>query len=601
MRKEAEAAGEVIAWLDAASQREDAATAQDRARLHELRVGLAERAQARERRILAATGADVPRDALEAGAGGDDEEGRGWHIPQALPAAAVEGGAVSWTLRGFPFLEGLAPAAVMLRGGAAAWQEIAHVHARIQRGGCAYVPVMTDCCTWRPPTAPGEGGGLAAAGVVEGELVHVSLWAVPFLLPPPAPMVGGLGATRQAGSRPTQAQAGASPGEVGEVGDVGCEGGGGGEQGGELSSGSGTPVDSSCVWQALGGAGFAAHPGLRLYHSLYPPGTAESTWVNAPRGQGGGGRTTLENKVLLFRVPLGPGKADAGLLGELLQQAGEHRARAVIFLGTDDGPIPAHLAAARPASTAGRGSLPAFCLQASQGAMLQDGAWVQAELCSDEAAISAALRALDSPDDEVRGAACAALQGLACTLAPGADDAHVVHGRLTHLPALTRGHTMVVPALAGRARADASPHVRRCAVEAVGAVAAAGDALAMRACSAALKDTHWLVAESAGAALAKLVRKGERAALLAQRRLESSGALAVALQREAELSGALTRLVKENLDVEEARLRSFDLEWLVDAVSGRCSSWPQARFDPIGGASSACVCSGVGVSACVWV
>ena len=31
MRKEAEAAGEVIAWLDAASQREDAATAQDRA------------------------------------------------------------------------------------------------------------------------------------------------------------------------------------------------------------------------------------------------------------------------------------------------------------------------------------------------------------------------------------------------------------------------------------------------------------------------------------------------------------------------------------------------------------------------------------------
>ena len=351
MRKEAEAAGEVIAWLDAASQREDAATAQDRARLHELRVGLAERAQARERRILAATGADVPLDALEAGAGGDDEEGRGWHIPQALPAAAVEGGAVSWTLRGFPFLEGLAPAAVMLRGGAAAWQEIAHVHARIQRGGCAYVPVMTDCCTWRPPTAPGEGGGLAAAGVVEGELVHVSLWAVPFLLPPPAPMVGGLGATRQAGSRPTQAQAGASPGEVGEVGEVGGEGGGGGgggEQGGELSSGSGTPVDSSCVWQALGGAGFAAHPGLRLYHSLYPPGTAESTWVNAPRGQGGGGRTTLENKVLVFRVPLGPGKADAGLIGELLLQAGEHRARAVIFLGTDDGPIPALLAGRSP-------------------------------------------------------------------------------------------------------------------------------------------------------------------------------------------------------------------------------------------------------------
>ena len=46
---------------------------------------------------------------------------------------------------------------------------------------------------------------------------------------------------------------------------------------------------------------------------------------------------------------------------------------------------------------------------------------------------------------------------------------------------------------------DTSKHVRRCAVEALGNIAMAGDEMALQACSDALKDSHWLVAEAAGA------------------------------------------------------------------------------------------------------
>jgi hypothetical protein len=47
--------------------------------------------------------------------------------------------------------------------------------------------------------------------------------------------------------------------------------------------------------------------------------------------------------------------------------------------------------------------------------------------------------------------------------------------------------------------------------------------------------------------------------------------------REAELTSALTRLIKDNLDCKEARMRTFDLRWLVDVQTGRCSSWQRLR------------------------
>jgi len=46
------------------------------------------------------------------------------------------------------------------------------------------------------------------------------------------------------------------------------------------------------------------------------------------------------------------------------------------------------------------------------------------------------------------------------------------------------------------------------------------------------------------------------------------------------LTGALTRLIKDNIDCEIARLRTFDVCWLVDLSTGLCQSWPLEKFIP---------------------
>ena len=49
-------------------------------------------------------------------------------------------------------------------------------------------------------------------------------------------------------------------------------------------------------------------------------------------------------------------------------------------------------------------------------------------------------------------------------------------------------------------------------------------------------------------------------------------------QRQQAAEAALHDVILENIDLEAARLRTFDLEWVVDPLTGRGSSWPGDRF-----------------------
>jgi hypothetical protein len=226
--------------------------------------------------------------------------------------------------------------------------------------------------------------------------------------------------------------------------------------------------------------------------------------------------------------------------------------------------------------------VPTFCFTAEEGAALEDGSWIVAEMTNDEANVSTALRALKSSDYRVRAAACLALKTLALTLAPSQQQgkAEMVTGRLTSMPLLSRGHIKVVPVMAGLLVKDDDPYVRMCAAEALGTIAAPGDALALDACQRAIKDRAWMVAEAATTALAKLVNKGEQTVtLMAERELASRKTREAAATQET-LMGTLTRLIKDNIDCEIARLRTFDLCWLVDLSTGLCHSWPLEKFSP---------------------
>jgi len=120
----------------------------------------------------------------------------------------------------------------------------------------------------------------------------------------------------------------------------------------------------------------------------------------------------------------------------------------------------------------------------------------------------------------------------------------------------------------------------RCeAVKALGIVAACGDEFARDAAERALEDGSRFVREAASMAVVKLTRTAE---MVKQAREEEAMAKerrkdALATQRK--LTNLLTGLIKNNTDLELARLKSFDLAWTVNAETGRGASWPQEKFE----------------------
>ena len=86
----------------------------------------------------------------------------------------------------------------------------------------------------------------------------------------------------------------------------------------------------------------------------------------------------------------------------------------------------------RGEQVASASTVPALCFAAEQAHLLEDGSWMEAELSSDEVPVGAALRALKSSHERVRGASCQALKSLALTMSPH-DDGSVVAGRLTQV------------------------------------------------------------------------------------------------------------------------------------------------------------------------
>jgi hypothetical protein len=277
------------------------------------------------------------------GGDGAEEEAQASSVPACqlcVPEEACEHGAVSWTLRSFPELETLAPSSHMVCGGPAALAELTRLWARVSPGGRPYVPLLAECSTWHPPMQIGEGGSLAQGKVVEGELVHACLWAMPFILPPVAPVSADA----------------AGPDDSGR--------GGGDRLGSEelvttseersrQTARGGMLLDSGGVWDAIGRVGFQKHLGLRLFYSAYPPGTPgaiieeEHARDPADRHLRSMARKSLKDKILVLRLPLHPPESDGELIGELLQEATRLQARAVLLVARENGPLPSMLPVSR--------------------------------------------------------------------------------------------------------------------------------------------------------------------------------------------------------------------------------------------------------------
>jgi HAMP domain-containing protein len=356
VRKERVAVAEAIRSLNASLRRTHAAMSAKRAEAFALRLWLARNTQRRARWLHAlsagALSADpnalvdgdhgIPLQVLE---DGEEDAESVWRVPLVVPEEAAENGAVSWTLRSFPYLETLAPSVHMIEGGAAAHAELCCLWSATHGGGRPYVPLFASCATWRPPLALGEGGSLAAGVVIEGEVVHTSLWAIPFLLPSPAPIAD------------TAIFPGSNPAGQEDVGK---------KQGQGERPGAYSIVDSGAVWEGVGRVGFSQHRGLRLFFNMYPPGTSADTvraeltgdlgardkkgkrLAKAMRADGLAKRVALEDKIAVVRLPLHPPLVDSVLIGELLHQASEQGVRALLLVATSPGPLPHSLPMQRP-------------------------------------------------------------------------------------------------------------------------------------------------------------------------------------------------------------------------------------------------------------
>ena len=67
-------------------------------------------------------------------------------------------------------------------------------------------------------------------------------------------------------------------------------------------------------------------------------------------------------------------------------QASEQRVRAMLLVATSPGPLPPSMPMQRPtvATSASASSVPTFCFTAEEGAALEDGSWIVAEMTNDE-------------------------------------------------------------------------------------------------------------------------------------------------------------------------------------------------------------------------
>jgi len=126
---------------------------------------------------------------------------------------------------------------------------------------------------------------------------------------------------------------------------------------------------------------------------------------------------------------------------------------------------------------------------------------------------------------------------------------------------------------------ESDSHVKCEAVKALGIVAACGDEFARDAAERALEDGSRFVREAASMAVVKLTRTAEMVKQAREEEAMAKERRKEALATKRKLTNLLTGLIKNNTDLELARLKSFDLAWTVNAETGRGASWPQEKFE----------------------
>jgi len=139
---------------------------------------------------------------------------------------------------------------------------------------------------------------------------------------------------------------------------------------------------------------------------------------------------------------------------------------------------------------------------------------------------------------------------------------------MTDLPLRTRGHDQAVSELNLLVLGDPDPNVRLAACRASGHIVASGDGETKKVMEMALADTDFRVREAAAAAIAKLVQVDERRLVHDEILQRSTGGMKTEKAIQKRLVAELTVLIKENIDLEIARERTFELSAFPEMACG---------------------------------
>ena len=135
----------------------------------------------------------------------------------------------------------------------------------------------------------------------------------------------------------------------------------------------------------------------------------------------------------------------------------------------------------------------------------------------------------------------------------------LAEGTITNLPLRTKGHHQAVEELSLLVLGDPDSSVRVAACVACGHITAAGDAETKKVMETALHDADFMVREAAAAAIAKLVQVEERMVVHEEVLERSTHGIKAEKKVEDSLVTELTNLIKDNIDLDIARERTFDL------------------------------------------
>ncbi|EKX52815.1 hypothetical protein GUITHDRAFT_101266 [Guillardia theta CCMP2712] len=261
----------------------------------------------------------------------------------------------------------------------------------------------------------------------------------------------------------------------------------------------------------------------------------------------------LQGKIAV--VALRTRDADAELVSQIVTKAKRKKARGVVLISLEEESFQGRFSVVQSTET-----IPILCAED-----FFDHAWMSASLESDDEIFDAVVAALQDPHEQVRSTACQAL------------------GNISQYPSgkgrWSRGSVVVLHHLCELLLQDPSPLVRASCVKAISMLGPSRNAEVAAAVMRAVKrEKEGFLHEQLLKLLSSTISPGEEDVHLNEQAARAKEAHHGALLSRHQAASVLSDLLFNNIDLQIARQRTFDIYWTMSSNPRLTCTWPAHKF-----------------------